>query len=452
MLKRAEEFIYENKLIEKGDKVLAALSGGADSVAMLMILLALKDKIGFSVAACHVNHNLRGEDSNRDEEFCRVLCERHGVKLFVKNADVKSVMKNRGESLETAARNVRYEYFDSLIKGEGFDKAATAHNADDNAETVLMHIIRGCGIDALCGIKAKNEHIIRPILFAKRQEIEIYLKDISECYVTDKTNFEPDCTRNKIRLELLKYIKDNLNPSVSDSINRLACFAKTDSEYILKNAREAYNLCKKAEKLDINEYNKLDEAVALRVMKEFLSDMLGRKHDISSDTVFRLHELAKEGKTGKRIPVSHKIFVQKSYGFLVRAADEAPKEICLPLAVGKSVCAHGYKVECSLVRSMEKSDTNTAYFDMDGIENLTVRTRRSGDVFYPFGSGKKKLKDYFIDKKIPREMRDKTLLIESGGNILWVCGVKRSKFLKVNNETKNILKITISEGVQDVLR
>ena len=223
MRKKVISYIKDNKLIKSGDKILVALSGGPDSVCLLNILFELKEELNIEIAAAHLNHLLRGEDAFKDEEYVIDLCNKMGIQCFVKRVDINVYAKEHKLSSEMAGRNVRYDFFDEIVKKEGFNKIATAHNANDQAETILFRLMRGTGLEGLGGIKASRDNkIIRPILCLSREEVEKYieLKDLNPRI--DKTNFEKIYNRNKIRLDILPYMKENFNEDIIQTLNRMS--------------------------------------------------------------------------------------------------------------------------------------------------------------------------------------------------------------------------------------
>ena len=232
ILQKVKISIEKKDLLKNGDSVLVALSGGADSVFLLNIMLLLKDEFNLSIYAAHINHMLRGKEADYDEEFCRTLCKKNDIKLFTHRADVALIAKETSVSEEVAGRNVRYTFFNEILEKENIQKIATAHNFDDNIETVFMRFIRGTGISGLCGIPYKNNNIIRPILDIKRSEIEDFLSECNADYVTDKTNFEQIYTRNKIRLGIIPEIEKNINRFSKKSI---PVYQKTELFLILTN-------------------------------------------------------------------------------------------------------------------------------------------------------------------------------------------------------------------------
>ena len=219
MIEKVKEFIIENSLINKDDKVLVALSGGPDSVCLLHCLYSLKEDFNIKIGAAHVNHMLRGQDSLEDKEYSRKLCESLDIDFYSKEIDINKIAKNKGISIEMAGREARYNFFEEIRKTYNYNSIAVAHNENDQAETIIMNLMRGTGIEGLCGIRPKrNGNIIRPILCLSRLEIEKYCIENNLNPRIDKTNLENIYSRNKIRLELIPYMKDNFNPNVIESI------------------------------------------------------------------------------------------------------------------------------------------------------------------------------------------------------------------------------------------
>ncbi|MGN1032413.1 MAG: tRNA lysidine(34) synthetase TilS, partial [Intestinibacter sp.] len=217
------KYIEENSLIEKGDGIVVGLSGGPDSVCLLHLLCSIRDEMELKIAAAHINHMIRGVEADGDEEYAKNLCKRLDVKFFVLRKDVERYGREKGMSSETAGRDVRYNFFNKIKDDLNYQKIATAHNANDQAETILMRIMRGTGLEGLGGIPVKREgKYIRPILFMKRKEVEDYCKNNNLEPRIDGTNLEKLYSRNKIRLDILPYMRDNFNKDVVEAINRMA--------------------------------------------------------------------------------------------------------------------------------------------------------------------------------------------------------------------------------------
>lgn len=259
-----------------GEKcVCAALSGGADSVSLLTALCSLKDELGVEVCACHLNHGLRGADSDSDEQFCRELCERLGVPLYSKRIDVAALVQKH-ESVEEAARKVRYTFFEEALEHFGGNVLATAHNANDNAETVLLNLTRGTGLKGLCGIppvrrfgQSGERRVIRPLIYCERGEIEAHLRSIEQGYVTDKTNLSEDYTRNKIRRRVLTELSE-INPSIVSVVGRMTRNLRTDSEFLDGLARKALEETREGRGWNALSLSKLPEPIRARCVRKIL--------------------------------------------------------------------------------------------------------------------------------------------------------------------------------------
>ena len=263
--------IERYSMINKGDTVIAAVSGGADSVALLYVLYSLKNELGFSLAACHVNHNLRGEESDGDERFVRRMCRFLDIPLYVASINVND-LRQKHDSLEECARRLRYEFFDSISRGK---LIATAHTASDNCETILINMVRGTALSGICGIPVKRDNIIRPLLYNTRGEIERYCTENSLDYVTDSTNLSDDYTRNKIRHKVVPLLRE-INPALFGAISRLSQSVSDDDRYLDKIAAQ---LMEKAhtqdDKYDVNVLYTAEECILRRIVT-----MLFRNNDI----------------------------------------------------------------------------------------------------------------------------------------------------------------------------
>lgn len=216
-----QKLIEEEKLVEENDKILVALSGGPDSVALLRLLLEIKDKYKIELGLCHINHMLRGENSDGDEEFCKRLSQYYKIPFYSLRANIEAYGKEKKIGLEEAGREIRYEFFNRISTQNSYNKIALAHNLDDNVETFLFRLIRGTGINGLKGIPVKRDKIIRPLLNTKKSDILDYLSNINQEYRIDESNNEKVYSRNKIRLDLIPYIEKEFNPNFKESITSL---------------------------------------------------------------------------------------------------------------------------------------------------------------------------------------------------------------------------------------
>lgn len=266
------EAIKKYDMLKAGDAVTVGLSGGADSCALVHVLFTLREELGISVSTCHINHNLRGAESDGDEAFVRKLCEELGIPLEVYNIDVKGSL-GKHESVEEAARRLRYECFDKA-REKYSSKLATAHTANDNAETVLMNLIRGTGTKGLAGIPPVRGYFIRPLIFCSREQTEEYCRQNGIDYVTDSTNLIDDCTRNRIRHKVLPMLK-KFNPSVIEAITRMTAAVADDEAFIAEQSCKCAEECRKGIGYDSRMLKELPPAVKFRIIAEEL-----KKHDV----------------------------------------------------------------------------------------------------------------------------------------------------------------------------
>ncbi len=263
MKNRVIEAIAKYDMLAPGDHVIVGLSGGADSCALVHVLFSLHEQLGIEVSACHINHNLRGDESDGDEKFVRRFCKELGIALEVYNVDVKKSL-GKHESIEEAARRLRYECFGKACGTSG-SKLATAHTANDSAETVLMNIIRGTGTKGLAGIPPVRENFIRPLIFCSREQTEEYCVQNGIDYVTDSTNLTDDCTRNRVRHRLLPLLKE-FNPSVIEAMTRMSAAVGDDEAFIEEYSRRCAEECKKGIGYDSRRLGELPAAVKFRII------------------------------------------------------------------------------------------------------------------------------------------------------------------------------------------
>ena len=280
--------IQKYNLIQNGDSIVIGVSGGPDSMTLLNVLINLKQKLEISkIVVATVNHMIR-EEAEEETKFVENFCESHGIEFYLKKVDVQEEARSKKISTELAGRNARYDFFEEVLKKTGSNKIATAHNSNDNAETVLMNLLRGSGVSGLKGIeKIRDGKFIRPIIECKRSEIEQYCVDNKLNPRYDKTNNENTYTRNKIRNMLIPYIEENFNPNIVDSLNRLSTIATKEDEYIhkivensFKNIMITADISKKEIILDLKKFNELDEVIKSRLILYTISEILGTSQGI----------------------------------------------------------------------------------------------------------------------------------------------------------------------------
>ena len=313
--------VLRNSMITKGDTVIAAVSGGADSVALLHVLYSLREEIGFSLAACHVNHNLRGAESDSDEMFVRRMCRLMDIPLYVASIKVNE-FRQKHDSLEECARRIRYGFFEDIGKNK---LIATAHTASDNCETILINMVRGTALSGICGIPAKRDNIIRPLLYCTREDVERYCSENELDFVTDSTNLSDDYTRNKIRHKVVPLLRE-INPALYSAISRLASSAVLDDSYLDKTASELMEKARCDEnKLKVELLCDADECILRRIVT-----MLFKQNDIpvSMAAVDSCVEIIRK-KQGKINPCQFKfVQIRKKKLFVVTDFEKYRRNQC----------------------------------------------------------------------------------------------------------------------------
>lgn len=450
--------ITEKKLISQGDNVLIGLSGGPDSVFLFHNLRLLKETLSFNLYASHINHMYRGEDADNDEAFVRTLCSDYGIKLFVLRKNAVLYAREIKATEEEAGRKLRYDFFAENLREIGGGKIAVAHNLNDQAETVIQRIIRGTGIDGLSAMTYIKNNIIRPILNIERSEIEAYLNKNNYEFCTDKTNSRDIYGRNKIRLNLIPYLQDNFNPNIQNTLFRMSEAMYGDSKIIEKYIKDLFNenIIKKNKNevfLDLYKLKKLEDYELGRIVKRALELLKGSTINIEMKHINYADEFIKSGRTGQTINFSDGFEAEISYGVLIirKFMGKFPafkyniienKSLFIK-ETGQTICCR--VLNASDINIKDRKSINLDYDIIKG--SLTVRNRKNGDSMIPCGmTGNKKIKDIFIDRKVPAYERDKRLIITDEANILWVEGFRIHNNYKVSASTKRILNITITEG------
>lgn len=460
-------------LINYGDGIVVGISGGYDSVCLLHILYSVTDEFKLKLYPVHINHMLRGEEAQRDEDFVRNFCSSLGLDLHVQKMDVAAKAKQERISLEEAGRNVRYAEFNKVAQIEGAGKIAVAHSRNDQAETILMRIFRGTGIEGLRGIEYKRDNIIRPLLDVDRKQIESYARENGLEAVTDSSNQHTDYFRNRIRLNVIPEINLAVGADITENLLRLSKIVVADEDFLRYNAELYYkkalvsNDFQKSIELDLAELKKMHNAIMSRVLRMAVSDTCGSLEGIGYIHIENLMELVRNGRTGARIDIPHGIVGIKQYNTLEIRYKQAEKKKSFEhkLDVDGKIYIDELKSEI-LVQKVnfetnnscyefinKNSDAYTKFIDFDKLnlnENVdfVIRNRRDGDIFKPLNSnGTKKLKEYFIDNKIPRENRDGIPLIARNKEIIWIIGNKTSDNYKVTDNTKSVLMIKFIKQV-----
>lgn len=429
-------------LINKNERVLVGLSGGADSVTLLYVLLKIAPERGFGLCAAHLNHGIRGAEAYRDQRFVQELCKGLGVPLACEELDIPGIARAESKTLEQAAREKRYEFFNRAAGELGADKIAVAHHMDDQAESIMLHLIRGSGTKGLVGMEPARGNIIRPLLWVRRREIEQYAAENGLEYCSDSTNLERDASRNRIRLDIIPYIQDNLNPCFAERLCSMGELLGQDEEYLYGLARDALRAARTREGYDRARLAALPPPVRSRAIR-IAAFEAGATADVERCHIERITDML-TAKTGANADIPH-ISVWVSYGSICFGIRQSAGKVDVPFNMdGKTRFAGGFFFAEAVEGGIIKNNA-VAYMDMDKLPcGLRVRSRREGDRFQLIGSGGgKKLKDFFIDKKVPREQRNMPILF-SGSDALFIPGYGISDKVKVDESTSRVLRVTYS--------
>lgn len=437
--KKIREYIEKYNMLNKGDKVVLGLSGGPDSVCLFFVLLALQAEYNLSIHAIHVNHCIRGEDADEDQKYVEALCKDFEVPLKVIKVDIPALAEESGRSIEEEARMARYDAFDAYADeleagaGDSAVKIAVAHNADDNAETVLFHMARGTGLDGMCGIAPIRDRIIRPLLEVPKSEIMAFINEEEIPYCVDETNSMVCYDRNRIRHNILPELSE-INPKalehITDMTNRLSEVA----EYISFEAHGLLEIAKDdGEKLRKRAFVTAPRVIASQALKEYLSKFMPNQKDVSAvhiDSILSL--LQEEGERQVQLPYKKTLII--SYEHLYVIDGENKEEPTGTISYREFDYEPGMKYP---------TDTYTKWFDCDRItDNVVIRTRAEGDYLTIDAAGNhKSIQDYFVDEKIPRHKRDQIILVCDGSHVMWVVGYRISEYYKISNNTTRVLEI-----------
>ncbi|KDR94917.1 tRNA(Ile)-lysidine synthase [Peptoclostridium litorale DSM 5388] len=463
VVEKVKKTIEDNGLINKGDSVIVALSGGPDSICLLRVLNEIKDEYGIKLYAAHLNHKIRGMEAQKDAVFCVRTCDEMGIVCFVKAYDVPAYSKENGLSIEEGARKLRYNMFFELKESLGAQSIAVAHNLDDQAETVLMRMMRGSGLEGLKGMDYRRaDGIIRPLIDVTRDEIEKHIKENEIDFRIDESNLEEVYSRNKVRLSLIPYIEKSFNPNIKKALSRMSRLLGDDCDYINSRAEESFErLCKKNSdksiRIDANELCSLHRAISTRLVRMSVEHVL---EDIKGFELVHVEDvmgLAGKGREGASIDLPRNMAaLKRGNDVIVGIRDEIlPKEsksesfsYTLPKEGSIFIKEIGMEIDSSTMQKKEgskfKYEKGCIYLDLDKIDGkVTVRSRKEGDRIRPVGlGGSKKVKDIFIDMKIERSERDKIPVISDGKGIMWIYGYRIGDDYKVDGKTSSVIKIS----------
>lgn len=452
--KRVLRYIERYHMIETGDRVLIGLSGGADSAALFHILRKYQEDLGFVLMAVHVDHGLRGAEAERDRRFVEDLCRRYAVPCICEKMPVRQMAAQGRLSLEEAGREARREVFLRCAEDQQCDKLALAHHKNDQAETMLHHLARGTGLTGLAGLSPADGFRIRPLLCLERREIEHYLQEEGFAHVEDSSNQGDAYTRNRIRHVILRELESQVNEKAVEHMAGTADILRQADIYLKDRGRELLDKYGKRE-LFLEDALFYEDAVPVYyALREFLNVNFRAGKDIGRGHYDRLLDWVRM-PVGKVLQLPHGIRVQRGYGGLSFYRDGQQAEaFSVPLKIPGEVKRAGFRLRCRIVPNnlqQVPQKKYTKWLNYDRIKNtVDVRTRCPGDYLVVNASGgKKKLKDYFIDHKVPRQDRDRAVLVAQGREVLWVVGFRINEAYKVQADTREVLEMVYEGGYGD---
>jgi tRNA(Ile)-lysidine synthase len=455
-VQKVKETISRHRMLDPGDLCIVGVSGGPDSVCLLHILHELRKELETGLVVAHYDHGLREKEDEAETQFVRRLASAMGLSFETEKA---SPLPLEGtSSMEERARNSRYAFFEKLKSKLSAEKIAVGHNLDDQAETVLMRLLRGSGPSGLAGIPPiRDNTIIRPLIEIKRDEIESYLKARDLSYVIDSSNLQTDYLRNKIRLELLPQLLE-YQPKLIEHLGQLTHILRGENKFLEDHAedwvvREADQKPNGDIVIPVRSFIELSEPVRNRVTRHLLKKIGKNLRRIDHGHIEAVYGLAKSKKPQGILNLPHGLTVKQIYDKLAFMANATDKSVAFHYhldgvgtyyleEIGRSITLGEIERDADLnLQSQER----TAYLDADKLQYpLILRNFRPGDRFVPLGmAGHKKIKDFFIDLKIPSEMRVLTPILVSQDTPVWICGYRIDDRFKVSSETKRILKVAI---------
>lgn len=443
-------FIKENELLLSGEKVLVALSGGPDSVFLLHFLNKFKKKFKIEIGAAHINHLLRGKDSERDEQFCKAICDELSIPIYVHCQNIKVYSKKNKISLEAAGRKIRYNFFEKISKVNGYDKIVTAHNADDNTETVLLNLIKGTGLKGISGIPVKRNNIVRPILSLSKKEILDYLEKNKFEYRIDESNLSNDFERNFLRNEIVPLLQKNLNPSLSNSVLNTSLNLQRLNLWISEIVNDFKSNVsvkhKKSVSIPAELIKKSNEFITSYSIKEIIDENFLTK--LESGDVKKILSLVKK-QSGKSEELSENLIAQKERNeIIVKKKYISKKNDINKLIIGSSLKLDGKTfsiVEVDIDKIKINNNKNEEYISAEKLDkDFIIRRWKTGDKFFPIGmQGTKKISDYLNDLKINSFEKAEQLILENRGRIVWVIGKRLDDRFKLTSKTKKVLKLCL---------
>ncbi len=456
MIEKVKQTIIKYGLLKQNERVVVGLSGGPDSAALTVALAQIASSIGVKIIVAHFNHGLRGREANEDERSAGRLAKKLGLPFVSRKMENTAVPQ--GLSPEDFYRRQRYQFFDEVAKSNNAGKIALGHNLQDQAETVLLHLLRGSGLEGLKGIMPlRGGKYIRPLIEISREEIVSFLDEAGIAYRQDSSNESNLHLRNKIRRELLPYLKKEYNPKIDEALAQMADILREENKFIRESVNSAFKTtCIKKQKnkiiLNIEYMCMLPLAIQRRLLKELLENFSSQKNGITFLHINSLSKLLHNLESGKKLSLPFGIEARREYeNIILERTKEGKKQVdyLYPLEIPCTIylAQRNLTIRLQLVKKSKIDFTvkNKDYFDLDKIHfPLVLRNRREGDWFQPLGmAGRQKLKSFFINHKITQQKRREIMLLVDQQSVIWIENMHLNEQVKITPETKNVLELEI---------
>lgn len=469
MIEKIKNYVKKYKMIQDGDRLIVGVSGGVDSVCLLFVLLELKKEMNIDIIVVHVNHGLRGQNSDDDETFVELLCKEHQLEMVTYHVDIRAMAEKNKQSLEEAGRGARQAAFEKARITHGGTKIVMAHHKNDNAETLLMNLSRGTGLRGIGGMRPVRDNVIRPLLCVERWEIEEYTKKNLIAYRIDESNISDDYTRNRIRNHILPFLQEHVNSHAVQHMNDTMQQMRGVYEYISKQVDKEYEACvkdkdknKKMLVIDVAYFDQIEEILKGPIILKCLTGVAEHVQNLTQAHVRAVRGLF-TNQVGKRIDLPYEVVAIRDYESVtirkkIEGQNNEVEAIPIQIPGITEIPGTDWDIECKIIDNSEDivlqripQKIYTKCFDYDIIKDaLVVRTRRPGDYITIDKNGsKQKIKSYYINEKIPSEMRDQLPLIADRSHVLWIPGYRTNTAYQVTEFTKHVLQIQIFGGEED---
>jgi len=475
LIQSVEKTILEFSMLQQRDKVLVAVSGGPDSVALVHVLLAIQKTFDLQLGVAHLDHGYRPSAAAEDARFVSALCQKLGLPSHVTKTDIQDLHQRQGGSLEALGRKARYDFFSRIAQKFGYNKIALGHHADDNAELVLMNLFRGSGPLGLSGMPpVRNNRYIRPLIEQTREGIMAFLQQNQIAFVLDVTNSDLRFLRNRIRHELMPDLIHNYNPNLVDTLNRTAAIIRSEENWLNQHSDPLFNTLAEKEtasvRVSISKLLENHTVMQRRVIRTAIEHVKGNLKGITLQHIDAVLHLCLKGSCGQglhlpdrlaiqREPNDYLLILKRSLPTRSRVDSDSVETIPLysvpvpdPGAAGKTVTLKGLGTTLAVeslplesISSLTSAGQHIAFLDMDKLTfPMFLRNTLPGDRLMPLGmQGTQKVKDFFINNKIPREIRRKTPVLVSKDTIVWIVGHRIDERVKITQQTRNVLKIEL---------